>query len=384
MAIFTPNPTCLVNNGSTLNGVDVTNGQFCTIKLFDVSGVKTWSISCLNSDELNVPANISAGMTINQIAKTATFNAPSGGSALIFESIVNLGKIDEARTTFGVYVLTPTLLRVGAAGEQTEGSAMFGWTPKINIMIRAFGSGGQLLAGAGLFISGGAYQVGQNADGSIVVNADDIQLKPAFTTLLTNATSSNTVSTIVMRDSNGDINIRDLNCRNVIASGTLAVTGNTTLTGSLVSLASTSSISISGVAKTGSTNSTAITVVTGSVVNGSSGSLSLLTGNASGTGNSNGISISSGSVAGVGASGNVLITTGSAASGTKGDILIAGRNISLGSLFATFGNGTGVTFIPNCGFPPTIAPVGGGLLFCVAGALWYRGTLTVAQKIANA
>ncbi len=66
------------------------------------------------------------------------------------------------------------------------------------------------LAGAGLTLSSlTGYAVGQNADNSIVINANDIQLKAAYQTLLDNATSAATVSTLAKRSSNGQIILSD-------------------------------------------------------------------------------------------------------------------------------------------------------------------------------
>lgn len=272
-------PICLVQDASgpflsTLDGVNVTSGDTITIKLFDISGVVSWSVACLSTDELSstsisVTSNgvslptgtINVGTTsgfnntgtflikelgavitytgktstsftgctggtgilstgqkvssvnviINQVAKTATFVAPGPGSALIFQSIIN-GGVDVQgtiqptyTTTFGVFVLTATSFRVGATGETTEGDSVNGWTSKVNQLIRSY-TGSSASAGDGLVFSTGAYNV-VSADSSIVVNADNIQFKTAFTTLLNSATSAATNFALVQRDSAGAINL---------------------------------------------------------------------------------------------------------------------------------------------------------------------------------
>ena len=278
-----PSPICVVKDGSgsyvsTIDGVDVTSGNTITVKLFDTTGVVTWSLTVLGTDELsqttitsdsnnqNLPQatinvadtsgfnnsgtffikEIGATVTysgktsttftgcsggtgllvtgqtvqavnpiVNNITKTATFTAPQPGSAIILKSVVN-GGVDSNgtnqasyTTTLGVYVLATTGYRTGAAGEKLEGSAAFGWITKINPVVRNTAVLGTGNAGAGLVLSGQALNVGQNADNSITVNANDIQLKPAYQTLLDGATNSATGSTLAQRDTNGKITLAE-------------------------------------------------------------------------------------------------------------------------------------------------------------------------------
>ena len=174
-------PTCTVNAASTLNGVDLTPASTATIALADTAGVKQWSIAAVYTDELNTIAAINATLVIDSITKTATFTVPAAGSAVIFQSQVNNGLDVNGRrdatltTTFGVYALTVSGYRVGAFNETTEGSVTFGWIAKFNAIVRIppLAAPG---AGDGLVLSGGNYNVVANADGSIVANADDIQV----------------------------------------------------------------------------------------------------------------------------------------------------------------------------------------------------------------
>lgn len=139
-----PSPLCTVNGSATVNGVDVTGATIVTIQLVDVAGAKSWSITCISTDDVNDKAIINSGLSVDAVTKTATFTAPSlpNGSALLFESKVNGGKdadgkVDPTLTTrFGVYVLTSGGARVGAFDETMEGSATFGWLRKINKIIR--------------------------------------------------------------------------------------------------------------------------------------------------------------------------------------------------------------------------------------------------------
>lgn len=140
-------PICTVNGNATINGVDVSaSPAVITIQLVDLSGVNSWQIQCVGTDELNTPATINASLTINTVTKTATFPSVAGGSALIFKSTVNAGvdgngsPRDDYSAQFGVYVPS-AFVRVGATGETTEGSASYGWITKINPILRVGAAG---------------------------------------------------------------------------------------------------------------------------------------------------------------------------------------------------------------------------------------------------
>lgn len=181
MSLSSPSPLCTVNAASTINGVNVTTASTVTIALVDTAGVKQWTISAINTDDLLSAATITAALTIDTVAKTATFTAPALGSALIFKSIINNGKdangaLDPTlTTTFGIYVLTTSGYRVAAFDETTEGSSSFGWITKINACIRNNLVSGAT-AGNGILFSAGAYSVKPNADGSIVVGAGGVKV----------------------------------------------------------------------------------------------------------------------------------------------------------------------------------------------------------------
>ncbi len=142
-------PACTVNTSATTNGVNVTGGATVTIQLASLSGVSSWLIECVGTDDGQVAATITASLSINTSTKTATFTAPSSATALIFRSQVNQGQdingndVDEYTTTFGVYVLTSAGGRLGATNETTEGSAAYGWITKLNTLLRGNGLGDQ-------------------------------------------------------------------------------------------------------------------------------------------------------------------------------------------------------------------------------------------------
>lgn len=146
-----PSPQCTVNGTATTNGVDVASNDSFTIAIADTAGVKTWSITCVSTDDMSDAAAITSSLAVDSITKTATCTSPTTtvGAAMIFESKVNggldiNGRRDATLTTrFGVFILTDAgSLRVGAFDETLEGSASFGWTVKINHCIRAAGASG--------------------------------------------------------------------------------------------------------------------------------------------------------------------------------------------------------------------------------------------------
>lgn len=260
-------PTCTVNGSSTTNGVDISNNASVTIRLADTAGVKQWSISCINTDDLQSKAFINSILSVNQVTKTATFTATDAGddgAAFIFESKVNNGvdsngRTDTSLTTrFGIYILTAAGVRVAALDETTEGNAEFGWVVKFNDVIRNYGGGGTVgsaSAGAGLSFSGGAYQI-IAADGSITVNSDSIQvgtisasqhgnqtnasLHAVATTLangfmsstdktkLDNATDAATASRLAIRDASGNCSFAAITATTGNITTVASTTGNIT------------------------------------------------------------------------------------------------------------------------------------------------------------
>ncbi len=141
-----PSPTVQIKDGAgsfgpTTDGVDVTPANTITIALVSGAGVDSWAISCVGTDDLQVAATINASLTIDGVAKTATFTMPAEGTALIFRSSVTDTNAVTTSETFGIYAPVSGL-RVGAIGEGNEGNAAFGWTTKLNAMIRDAAGGG--------------------------------------------------------------------------------------------------------------------------------------------------------------------------------------------------------------------------------------------------
>jgi len=142
-----PSPTCTVQDGagspqSTLDGVDVTAGNTITIQLASLAGVRGWSITVAGTDDEVATPTIS----VNSTTKTATFTAPAGVWALVFQSQINGGVDldgqvqDSYTTTFGIYSTGIGGYRLFAVNERYEGSNAFGWTTKVNALIRTLAS----------------------------------------------------------------------------------------------------------------------------------------------------------------------------------------------------------------------------------------------------
>ena len=129
----------------------VTPGNTITIALVSTAGVSSWSLVCINGDELTTVATVNAGLTVNSGPKTATFVAPQQGRAMIFQSQVNAGLTNGVTdptqtTTFKVHTLPSGAVQVIAANETTEGNATNGWIIQNNGLARALPYNAALLA----------------------------------------------------------------------------------------------------------------------------------------------------------------------------------------------------------------------------------------------
>lgn len=167
-----PSPACEIKEGagayqSTDGGFDATPAATVTIHLIDTSA-RTWTIECISTDETSVAATVTAGLTLDTPAKTASFTAPAAGKAYRFRSTVN-GGVDARgvaqasySTTFCVYTLTGSA-RVIAVDETTEGDSTFGWIASLNAVLRS--AGGALPGGSDpelQFNNGGAFDGAAN------------------------------------------------------------------------------------------------------------------------------------------------------------------------------------------------------------------------------
>lgn len=136
-------PLCTVNSLSTVDGVDVAASSTITIALDDVSGVTVWDLQVIYTDELQIAATLTAALSINQIAKTATLVMPSSACSLVFQSQINNGRDSAGRldasltTTFAVNVPLASGRRLIAFNETLENSQSFGWIETMDGHLRA-------------------------------------------------------------------------------------------------------------------------------------------------------------------------------------------------------------------------------------------------------
>ncbi len=170
-------PSCLVNGTATTNGVNVTAGATVTIALADLGGAGPWGISCVGTDEGQVAATITASLSINQSAKTATFTAPTVPCTLRFLSTVQggnnpaTGQPDASlSTTFGVFVLLANGRRLVATNQTYESNASFGWVKDLNDAIRGAQSG---VAGYNIATYGVSIAIDQSLGDIFVITVTD-------------------------------------------------------------------------------------------------------------------------------------------------------------------------------------------------------------------
>jgi hypothetical protein len=165
-----PSPICEVKEGagafvSTTGGVDVSPGSDVTIRLKSQSDVDSWSIECVTTDDTSDAGTVTASLTIDALAKTALFSAPSAGKAFRFRSRVNSG-VDRNGVVRPSYEATFTIYsringrRPLTSDETTEGDATFGWIKWHNDILRSLPSG--VASGTWTSFGGSGNPVGQN------------------------------------------------------------------------------------------------------------------------------------------------------------------------------------------------------------------------------
>ncbi len=155
------NSTSLGGWTSTLDGVDVTPGEVVSLRLADVSGVVFWSLELVSQDDETDLHGTAPALTVDLNTKTASFTAPvdpSDGWALTFRSTVGVmgpGKdangadrtganptgLADYVSSFGVFALADSGLRVLAIDSTLEASSRWGYAGIINAVIRGLGTG---------------------------------------------------------------------------------------------------------------------------------------------------------------------------------------------------------------------------------------------------
>lgn len=173
-----PNPACEVKDGAAayvtaVGGADVTPGNTVVIRLASDVDVDSWLIEVATTDDTSDADAINGTLTIDPVAKTATFTAPAPGKAYRFRSKVNAGVDrngvvrEEYETFFGVYTRINGR-RVMSFDETTETDSNFGWTKWQNDLIRSLPSGvasgtwDSMAGGGGGGGGGGGQPIGVN------------------------------------------------------------------------------------------------------------------------------------------------------------------------------------------------------------------------------
>lgn len=141
------NPTPTVGDYPGTIGLDVTtplSGPTISIRLNSTADVSQWNLQCIGVDDLShYPTLTSVNATTNQVTSPAsivTFVYPAVlGTAFGFRSTI-VGSGGSSSITFAIYAKTANGDRVGFAGETREGNTTYGWTTKINPVIRLLGN----------------------------------------------------------------------------------------------------------------------------------------------------------------------------------------------------------------------------------------------------
>jgi len=135
-----PSPICLVNGYSTTNGFDTTPSQLITVSLADETGINSWELKCVGTDNFNTKDAVNSGLSYNPLSNVYTFTTPNGalGCAFIFQSKINNGKDingdyqNSYIKRFEVFAIGTYGYRLVAQNQTTEGDTVSGWTPATN------------------------------------------------------------------------------------------------------------------------------------------------------------------------------------------------------------------------------------------------------------
>ncbi len=162
-----PSPLVEIKDGSAayvtaVGGVNITPTNTIIIRLASQTDVDSWSIRCITTDNSSDADTVTAALTIDSVAKTATFTAPAAGKTYRFQSQVNSGVSRDGTaqssytTTFCLYTVKNGRRKL-AADETTEGSSTFGWITTLNTLLDNVPSGsGDWDTGGG---GGGSFQL---------------------------------------------------------------------------------------------------------------------------------------------------------------------------------------------------------------------------------
>ena len=260
-----PSPIVTVQDGgggqqATTNGAVVTAGNVVTVTLSSVASVGVWSLTVVGQDDLVTPPVI----TVNNVAKTATFTAPALPWSLVLQSQVGINSLGKDvngqtqpsyTTTLGIYCLTAGGARLFATNERAEGSAAYGWITKINTLIRTPGVPSQNTAAFGTNDAVLSYKEPRfvSTDATPYVTATALYPMPDLTAadVIVRAVGKQAASAIIFV---GDYRIRATRNGGAPVLGTLIAGGNQVALGSaavtIVASGNSIGVNVVGVAAT--------------------------------------------------------------------------------------------------------------------------------------
>jgi hypothetical protein len=156
---------------STENGVNVALGETISVRLADSAGVRFWVLSVIGTDEVVLAPTITQASVVSGVATFTAPATPTDGWAVIIRSQVGIRGLELDNnnaiqtgytSSFGVYTPTAINGRVGATNETSEGSAAFGWVPKLNAVAKAPPGAGGPPTGAATGDWSGTFPSGTN------------------------------------------------------------------------------------------------------------------------------------------------------------------------------------------------------------------------------
>jgi hypothetical protein len=131
------------------DGYDTTTNTLITVILSDQTGVNSWNLICVGTDDQLDPDTVTASLAIDSVNKKATFTTTNNarGGAYLFQSVINGGLDINGRessnytTTFAIFAIGQSGVRLLSNNQTNEGSAQFGWIKDLNSIYYIWSNG---------------------------------------------------------------------------------------------------------------------------------------------------------------------------------------------------------------------------------------------------
>lgn len=159
---------------------DISSGSYVKVDLESTNGVRTLSVSIPSADEQTLSEGVPTVTTV-QSSKTATFLAGTAAArTYLVRAVINNGldlnndSVSDYTKTLAVHIKTAESKRLIAVGETDDADRTYGYTPKLNAVIRTpsvlvIATGGTAVTGS-IYSSGGALLF-LGASGTVTVIA---------------------------------------------------------------------------------------------------------------------------------------------------------------------------------------------------------------------